>query len=96
MATSRITEGSTVVRQEELVTADMDEELVMMSLRNNNYYSLDAIGKAIWTRLQEPLVVSDLCQGLLTEFEVEPDRCLEDVLEFLNDLERAGLIHVVA
>ena len=92
MATSSITPDLTVVRCEQLVTADMDEDLVMMSLATNNYYSLDPIGKRIWMLLEEPIQVAELCNRLTAEFEVESSQCLEDLLGFLNDLKNEGLL----
>ncbi|MEJ2079061.1 MAG: lasso peptide biosynthesis PqqD family chaperone [Acidobacteriota bacterium] len=96
MATSKISAQTRVVRSQEFVAADMDDDLVMMSLENNNYYSLDAIGKTIWALLEEPVLVSDLIDRLTQDFEVNRGRCLDDVLAFLDELEQAGLVQRAA
>ena len=95
MSASPLSVESIVIRNPEFVTAEMDEDLVMMSLESNNYYSLDSIGRAIWELLEEPLQVSALCERLLEDFDVERSRCVEDVVEFLTELEASGLIRCV-
>ncbi|MFZ0429054.1 MAG: lasso peptide biosynthesis PqqD family chaperone [Acidobacteriota bacterium] len=92
MSTMSILAQTMIVRSEQLLTADMDDDLVIMSLKNNNYYSLDAIGKRIWQLIEQPVRVVDLCRQLTAEFEVEPVQCLEDVLQFLQALEDEGLV----
>ena len=68
----------------------------MMSIENGEYYGLDEIGSRIWTLLEEPKKVSELCDILLEEFEVEREQCEEEVLAFLNEMASDDLIHIVA
>ena len=95
MTVPKLSSESRIVRCDQFVAADMDDDLVMMSLENSNYYSLDPIGKRIWAFLEEPLQVSELVDRLTAEFEVERPRCLADVLGFLNELAEAGLVRTI-
>ena len=86
----------TVVAQiEELVSSDLDGETVMMSVENGKYYGMDAIGSRIWALIKQPCSVSELCDILLTEFNVARERCEKDVLIFLNKLAEDNLIRIV-
>jgi hypothetical protein len=86
----------TVVAQiEELVSSDLDGETVMMSVKNGKYYGMDAIGSRIWALIKQPRSVSELCDILLTEFNVDRERCEKDVLIFLNKLAEDNLIRIV-
>jgi hypothetical protein len=83
-----------VVRGGEPVDAEVDGTIVMMSLRQGKYYGLDGVGSRIWQLIASPRKVSELCEALGTEFDVEPAVCERDVIEFLEELAREGLIEV--
>jgi hypothetical protein len=86
----------TVVSQvEEIITSDIGGETVMMSLENSAYYGMDTVGSRIWQLIAQPMTVSNLCDILQTEFEVEQETCRQDVLELLTNLYQANLIHVI-
>ena len=91
-----LTPDSRVVRSEEFITSTVDNELVMMSLEKGTYYGLDAIGSRIWENIAEPITVGALCQKLIDQFEVDPDKCQTDVLTFLNELHREDMIREVS
>ena len=83
-----------VVRTEGIMTAPVDQEIVLLNLAGNNYISLDAIGRRIWELLENPIDVNDLCRQLETEFEGPREAISADVLSFLAELEREGLVRV--
>lgn len=96
MARSRVAIGrsTVVVRSVEPVDAEVDGAVVMMSLRRGNYYGLDGVGSRIWQLLAEPIDVGSLCDALRREFNVEADECERDVVDFLETLEREGLVEI--
>lgn len=69
-------------------------EVVILSLKNGVYYSLNPIGVRIWNLMNEPIIVSDIRDTLIREFEVEPGQCEMDVLALLQDMAKEGLIGV--
>jgi len=85
-----------IVRTEGIMTAPVDKEIVLLNMAGNNYISLDAIGRRIWELLKAPVVVDDLCRQLGTEFEGTQEQIHADVLLFLAELEREGLVRVAA
>lgn len=88
-------EASTrVVRTEGIMTAPVDREIVLLNMKGNNYISLDAIGRRIWEQLESPVVVGDLCRQLGAEFDGTQEQICADVLPFLAELEREGLVRV--
>lgn len=86
--------ATTVVRSEEPVDAEVDGAVVMMSLEQGKYYGLDGVGSRIWQLVGTPIEIGELCRRLLAEFDVDAERCERDVIEFLEGLEREGLIEV--
>ncbi|MCC6602912.1 MAG: lasso peptide biosynthesis PqqD family chaperone [Anaerolineae bacterium] len=90
-----LTSDSRVVRSEEFITSTVDNELVMMSLEKGTYYGLDAIGSQIWENIAAPTTIDALCQKLVDEFDVDPAQCQADVLAFLNELHREGMVRAL-
>ena len=86
---------SVVSRDESLMFSDLDGETVMMSIESGKYYGLDDIGSRIWALVEQPLSVSDLCDTLMTEFEVDRDTCQQHVLGFLEELKDEGIVTVL-
>ncbi|MDY7031662.1 MAG: lasso peptide biosynthesis PqqD family chaperone [Thermodesulfobacteriota bacterium] len=96
MSGKRGIDFNTVVTQvDRLISSDLDGETVMMSVENGKYYVIDSIGSRIWSILVSPHSVSDLCDILFEEFDVEKERCEHDVLDFINKLAEQNLIKVV-
>jgi len=91
-----ITLESIVCQDPEMVSAPMEDELVMISLQKGMYYGLDNISSQIWQRIEKPISVADLCRGLLEEFDVDPETCQRETLELLNWLYRQELIKIAA
>jgi len=85
---------SRVVRTSGMMTAPVDNEIVILNMKSNNYISLDAIGRRIWELLENSICVNDLCSQLGTEFEGTQEQICADVLPFLDELEREGLVRV--
>ena len=74
----------------------MEGETVMMSIAKGKYYGLREVANEIWNGLREPTPVRDLCSGLQAAFDVTPDQCEREVLQFLNELHDEGLVSVHA
>jgi len=87
-----ITKDTVVSRTKEVLASKMDGETIMMSIAGGSYYGMDNIGSRIWELIAEPIRVSDLCDRLMEEFDVEIDQCLADVIAFLNALGENKLI----
>lgn len=85
---------SVVQRNPKLVASQMDGEVVMMSIDDGAYYGLDEIGSRIWELMENQVMVNNILDSLLEEFEVEREECLIDTLEFLNDLMDKNLLLV--
>ncbi|NOZ05053.1 MAG: lasso peptide biosynthesis PqqD family chaperone [Chloroflexi bacterium] len=90
-----ITRDTTIVRSDDFLASTVDNELVMISLEQGNYYALDDIGSRVWELLAAPITVADLCAQLQPQFAVTPEQCEADVLGFLADLQEEGMVQVI-
>ena len=82
-------------RNLDLIGAAIDDELVMMSVEQGQYYGLGGIGPRVWELLEEPCAIEDLVDAILEEFEVDSAVCEKDMTGFLKELEEFGLIQKV-
>ncbi|MGH7469802.1 MAG: PqqD family protein [Longimicrobiales bacterium] len=89
-----ISKNSTVVATTHQVSCTVHGEAVILQMKDGVYYSLDAVGARVWSRLQQPASVNELCQLIVSEYEVDLERCEQDLLSLLQDLEQASLIEV--
>lgn len=85
---------STIAAAEDQVSCDLEGESAILSLSNGVYYGLDPLGARIWELIQEPRTVNEVRDVILSEYEVERDRCERDLLELLRQLNDQGLIQV--
>jgi hypothetical protein len=79
-----------------LAEAQVDGDLVALHIENGTYYSFNETAARIWALLDRPRSVSELCATLAAEFEIDAQACAGDVLLLLRDLEKDGLVDLIA
>jgi hypothetical protein len=91
---SEITLQSIISAKKEIVAADMDGDTVMMSIEAGKYYNLGKMGGVIWGMIAEPVAVKTVVTKLLEQYEVTREQCEIEVLSFLNEMDREGLLEI--
>jgi len=86
--------NSIIEKNNEMVTADMDGETVMMSVKTGKYYNLGKMGSIIWEMIENPILVEIIVSSLLEKYNVDRQQCEEEVLSFLNETGKEGLIDI--
>lgn len=89
-----LSETAVIVAAREQVSCDLAGEAAILNLKSGVYYGLDSIGARIWALVQAPLAIRVIRDALLTEYDVEPERCQRDLLALLTEMTAAGLIEV--
>ncbi|MCK9624977.1 MAG: PqqD family peptide modification chaperone [Bacteroidales bacterium] len=69
-----------------LIISELDNDLVMMDIESGSYLSLNKTGRVIWEQLEQPIVVVNLIQQLMTRFLVDEKTCTAETLDFLNKI----------
>ena len=83
-----------VKRSDDLLTAEVDGELMAMSIERGTCYGLNSVGTRIWALLAEPRTVDDLCALLAGEYDVDAAQCRKEVTSLLEELRAEGLATV--
>jgi Coenzyme PQQ synthesis protein D (PqqD) len=89
-----VSERSTVVAAKDQVSSDLRGEVAILHLGTGMYYGLDEVGARIWELIQEPRTVDEVRGVLLSEYDVDSERCERDLLGLLERLKDAGLVEV--
>ena len=84
-----------IVRTGDLLTTEVDDEIVAMSVANGAVYTFDAVTVDIWNRLETPCALEDLCAALVQRYEVDEAECRDAVVDVLNILHAEGLVDIV-
>jgi hypothetical protein len=90
-----ISELTKVVRTSNVVSSQLDNEIVMMSIENNEYYGLNKTATEIWQLIENPIIVKDICSDLINKFEISYNDCLIAVIQHIETLLSKKLIEIV-
>ena len=91
---STIEPGTLIMRDPDMIAAEMDGDLVMMSIERGEYFGIGGVGTLAWELLEQPTTVDQLCAAVCEAFEVDADTCRDDMLGFVNELLTLGLVQV--
>jgi hypothetical protein len=83
-----------LVRNQDLIAAEMDGDVVMLSIENGQYYGLTGIAPRIWEFLETPHSVDQLLGDLLQHYDVAEDVLRADLDGFLTDMQQNGLLRL--
>ena len=89
-----ITLESNIKAVAEHVSCDLAEEEVILNIKNGVYYGLDDIGALIWKLVQPGITVNQVVNTVISEYDVDREKCAKDMIDFFTNLESYGLIDV--
>jgi hypothetical protein len=84
-----------VKKTNKALSSEIDDEIVMFDADAGKYYGLNGVAAAVWNQIDKPKSVNEICDQLTTEFDVEKQTCIDEVLTFLPELQKKGLIEIV-
>lgn len=83
---------------QDFVTREIAGETIIVPIRKQagdleSIYTLNEIGTTIWRMIDGKTKVSRIIDAIHKNFTISPEEAARDVAEFLQSLEKAGLIH---
>src|SRR5277367_2450710 len=91
---SDLSPKSIVVATSEQVSCPLGDESAILNLKNSVYYGVNPVAASVWKLLGQPRSVGELRDALVDEYDVEPERCEQDLLALLRKMQAEGLIDV--
>jgi hypothetical protein len=89
-----LTLNSIIQRDPEIIAAEADRDIVMVSIATGHYYGLSDVAREIWETIERPIKISDLVDDLTESYHVDASSCKVQTLSFLEALRDEGLLQV--
>jgi hypothetical protein len=87
-------ENTQITVEKNQVSTALGDEAAILNLTNSVYYGLDPVGARIWNLIQQPKTFRELCDILLSEYEVDAPRLESDLQHLLNRLADEQLVQI--
>jgi hypothetical protein len=87
-----VTENTTISRNGTLLEAEVDGEIVALNVESGTCYGFNSTATRIWSMIEQPRSLDEICRSLVAQFDVQPDACRDDVVELLRELQADGLV----
>ena len=88
--------NTTLERNSEMIHANIDNETILMSLTNGEYYGINNIGSKIWELLENSMSIGELIENLTTIYDITKEQCETDIVCFLTDMQEKEIIKTVS
>jgi len=80
------------INTSKIVHDTIDGEVIIINFDTGNYYSLNALGKDIWSCIKKNAMISEIVYEIVEKYNGNPDEIKEDITRLLADLEQEELI----
>lgn len=87
--------SSFITRDESVLAAEIDGEIVLMSVTEGRYFGLNKVGSDIWKRLATPQCFGELCSALLSEYDAAPETISAEVEALLIRMSERQLVSLL-
>jgi len=76
---------------ESLFAQEVDGEMVLLDMKSENYFGLDAVASEIWKLLQEGKSLEEILLELMEIYDVDETTLRQDLSNFIEQLQEQGL-----
>ncbi len=85
---------SKVILSNNVFAQEIDDETIILDAITQEYFSLNEIGKVIWSLLSQNKNLEEIKAQMLEMYEVPEEQLEKDLLNFLQALAKKGLISI--
>jgi len=85
---------SIVVATSDQVSCPLGDESAILNLKNSVYYGVNPVAASVWKMLAQPRRIGELRDALVEEYEVDRERCEQDLMALLSKMRDEGLIDI--
>ena len=88
--------SSTVIKlSEEVIAQELVGEMVLLDLRNGEYFGINSTGSQIWQDISHGITLVEIAVSLSQSFKLEQDMAAADVTSFVRRLAGIGLVEII-
>lgn len=84
-----------VQQHPDVLTADVDDAVMLLSIQNGAYFDMPNTGSHIWNAIETSKSVAQIVEGLLQVYDVDAEQCQRSVIGFLERLLDEGIVEIV-
>ena len=81
-------------RKDDILRQDADETVVLLNLKDGQYYALNEVGGRVWELCDGSRTLNDIVTSLCSEYDAPRETLEADVVEILEELTGADLVNV--
>jgi hypothetical protein len=81
-----------LLRHEGVLAQEAHGQTVLLRVGDGSYFTLDAVGAAVWELCDGRLTESEIADSICDAFDGPPHQVRADVLEFVGELRAEQLI----
>jgi hypothetical protein len=93
-AAPTVSDSTMISRSPSVLTAEVDGEVVMMSIEQGRYFGLDYIGSDIWKRLDTPCSFAELIDRLARDYDADRAAIAADVRALLGRMAEQDVVRL--
>ena len=94
MPDSIISGSSRIVVSKEQTSCEMDEDVVVLNLKDGEYYELNPVAARVWSIIQEPTAMEDIMSIILDEYAVGKKELEQDLYDLVHELSAKKLVDI--
>jgi hypothetical protein len=91
---SSISKHARIAINPQHLVAELDGDVVIMSIDTGTYYGLDAVGACVWKLLAQPQTFTEVVDGVVGQFEADTEVVERDLTAFLKEMQSEGIISI--
>ena len=80
---------------EQVLVRSFEHESVILNLQSECYHGLDIVGTRIWNILIQSKSIQEAYESLLSEYDADPAILRQDLIVFIEELTKRGLLELV-
>lgn len=91
---SPVLDSALISRSPAVLAAEVDGEIVMMSIEEGRYFGLDDIASDIWKRIDPPCPFSELIDRLAADYDADRKVITADMRVLLGRMAAYGIVRL--
>lgn len=81
-----------IIRAAEIICFPVNGDLMLLNARRATCYALAETGAYLWSLLDTPRSVAELCTLMIAHFAVDTQTCRGEVVAIIDDMMAEGLV----
>ena len=90
-----INSNTILQRNPEQLFTMIDDEVVMLNIKLEEYLNLNSHASYIWQQLETPHSFVELTEQLYSVYNVEKKVCIKDTLDFIREFVEKDIIQII-